>query len=239
MNASDNQYKKLMFNRKVISTLSAGLLAGMLTSSAVAGGISLGGTRVIYQESAREATLSLSNTSDNNLYLIQSWITQANGAKSADFVLTPPLFTLKPHKENSLRIMYTGPALPKDRETVFYLNSKAIPSVKKNDISGNTLQIATQSVIKVFMRPADLPSASLDAPKHLTCKVTAGNVTVANPSPYYVTLVGFTVGGKKLPNSMVSPKSSLSIPVPGQGSGAVSFQTVNDYGANTARQSCV
>lgn len=210
----------------------------MLVSSASAGGIALGATRVIYPQGAREASLSLTNTSAKDVYLIQSWVANVNGRKSTDFVLTPPLFTMKPKKENTLRIMYTGPALPTDRESVFYLNSKAIPSVDKDSLKGNTLQIATQSVIKLFIRPKNLPSASVDAPKSLTCRVEGGRVTVKNPTPYYVSLVQFFVGGQKLPNSMVSPKDSLTVEIPGHKSGAVSFQTVNDYGANTKKQSC-
>ncbi|XUA17264.1 fimbria/pilus periplasmic chaperone [Citrobacter sp. OP27] len=233
--------KNTMNNRNAITALcSAGLLSMAMVASACAssGGIALGATRIIYPQGAKEASLSLSNTSTGNVYLIQSWITNADGSKSADFVLTPPLFTMKPKKENTLRIMYNGPALPSDRESVFYLNSKAIPSVDKNSLKGNTLQIATQSVIKLFVRPKHLPSNSIDAPKQLTCRVDGGRVTVKNPSPYFVTLVQFTVGGQKLPNSMVSPMGSLTVDVPGHKNGAVRFQTVNDYGANTATQSC-
>ncbi|MFI3014244.1 fimbria/pilus periplasmic chaperone [Klebsiella aerogenes] len=230
---------RMTFNQKLLTTLcSGGLLAMTLVSSASAGGIALGATRVIYPQGAREVSLSLSNTSAKDVYLIQSWVANANGSKSADFVLTPPLFTMKPKKENTLRIMYTGPALPADRESVFYLNSKAIPSVDKNSLKGNTLQIATQSVIKLFVRPGALPSTSAEAPGNLTCRVADGRVTVTNPSPYYVSLVQFSVGGQKLPNAMVSPKSSLTVTVPGHKNGAVSFRTVNDYGANTAQQSC-
>ncbi|SUH11200.1 fimbrial chaperone protein BcfB [Salmonella enterica subsp. enterica] len=57
--------------------------------------------------------------------------------------------------------MYVGPSLPTDRESVFYLNSKAIPSVDKNKLTGNSLQIATQSVIKLFIRPKNLAEAQL------------------------------------------------------------------------------
>lgn len=220
------------------SALAGTLLTIMGISTANAGGIALGATRVIYPQGARESTLSLTNTSTSDMYLIQSWVTDANGKKSRDFVLTPPLFTMKPKKENTLRIMYTGPALPEDRESVFYLNSKAIPSIDKNAMKGNTLQIATQSVIKLFVRPTHLPSTTGDAIKHLTCSTQAGRVTVNNPSPYYITLVRFFVGGEKLPNAMVPPKGALTVDVPGQKSGAVSFQTVNDYGANTPKQSC-
>lgn len=238
MSTSDKKLSHMISGKNIKVTLYAGLLAAMLIAPAHAGGISLGATRVIYMQGARETTLSLANTSESNLYLIQSWITDAEGKKSSSFVLTPPLFTIKPKKENSLRIMYTGPKLPTDRETVFYLNSKAIPSVNKKDLQGNTLQIATQSVIKLFVRPQNLPSTSREAPKKLSCKVVSGKVTVKNPSPYYVTLVSFSVGGQKLPNTMISPLSSREINIPGHQTGTVSFQTVNDYGSNTPRQKC-
>lgn len=216
----------------------SGLLTMLLVSSASAGGIALGATRVIYPQGAREASLSLTNTSATNVFLIQSWVANADGRKSSDFILTPPLFTIKPKKENTLRIMYTGPSLPSDRESVFYLNSKAIPAVDKEALKGNTLQIATQSVIKLFVRPQNLPSTSMNAPKQLTCHLEGGRMTVKNPSPYFVTLVQFRVGDQKLPNAMVPPKSALTVDVPGHKNGSVSFQTVNDYGANTATQSC-
>jgi fimbrial chaperone protein len=219
--------------------LTAGLLASALPLTAqAAGGVALGATRVIYPTGEKQVSLPVINSSDTNTFLIQSWVGSESGAKSSDFILTPPLFVMHPKKENTLRIMYVGPALPADRETVFYLNSKAIPSVDKSQLKGNTLQIATQSVIKLFMRPKSLPSRSVDAPKTLTCRTGAGKVTVNNPSPYYVSLVQFYVGGQKVPNSMVPPKGSLSVAVPGGKSGAVSFQTVNDFGANTPKQTC-
>jgi len=239
MNMMKTTRTEMPFLKKSIITLCTGALLSLgVVSCANAGGIALGATRVIYPQGAREASLSLTNTSDSNVYLIQSWIANADGSKSSDFVVTPPLFTIKPKKENTLRIIYTGPALPSDRESVFFINSKAIPSVDKNNLKGNTLQIATQSVIKLFVRPKNLPSTSADSPKQLTCHVQGGRVTLKNPSPYYVTLVQFRVGGQKLPNTMVSPKSTLTVDVPGHANGAAHFQTVNDYGANTAQQSC-
>jgi P pilus assembly chaperone PapD len=204
-----------------------------------AGGIALGATRVIYGQGDKQVSLPIINSSDSNAFLIQSWVSNERGEKVADFVLTPPLFVIHPKKENTLRIMYVGGPLWADRESVFYLNSKAIPSVAKSELNGNTLQIATQSVIKLFVRPKNLPSRAVDAPKSLTCKVGNGNVTVNNPSPYYVSLVQFYVDGKKIPNSMVPPMGSLTMAVPGGATGVVSFQTVNDFGANTAKQDCV
>lgn len=223
---------------KMCKIASGLLFVSAMISNANAGGIALGTTRVIYPQGDKQVSLPVINSSTNNAFLVQSWVANADQSKSSDFILTPPLFVMHPKKENTLRIMYVGPELPTDRESVFYLNSKAIPAVDKSKLQGNTLQIATQSVIKLFIRPKKLPTPSIDAPKTLRCQVANGKVTISNPSPYYVSLVKFKVGATLLQNNMVSPKNPLTVNVPGNQGGQVSFQTVNDFGATTPVQSC-
>lgn len=223
---------------KKTATGLVGLVMLGSTTFAHAGGVALGATRVIYSQGDKQVSLPINNSSESTEFLIQSWVNDASGVKSSDFILTPPLFVIHAKKENTLRIMYVGPDLPTDRESVFYLNSKAIPSVDKSKISANNLQIATQSVIKLFVRPKKLPTPSIDAPKTLRCQLSGNKVTLTNPSPYYITLVRFYSGGTKLPNSMVAPKSNLTVDIPGGNNGKITFQTLNDFGANTPKQSC-
>ncbi|ECG8588590.1 fimbria/pilus periplasmic chaperone [Salmonella enterica subsp. salamae] len=212
------------------------LLAAIgLTPVAQAGGIALGATRVIYPQGSKQTSLPIINSSDSNVFLIQSWVANADGSRSTDFIVTPPLFVIQPKKENILRIMYVGPSLPTDRESVFYLNSKAIPSVDKNKLTGNSLQIATQSVIKLFIRPKNLTQTPGDAPATLRCRNEKGQLMIVNPSPYYISLVELYSSGKKLPNSMVPPKGTIAIKAsPGQ----VTYRTVNDFGATTPARVC-
>ena len=218
--------------------VSAILFSAGFISSAIAGGVSLGATRIIYPQGEKQISLPISNSDTKDIFLIQSWVSDENDKKSSDFVVTPPIFVIQPKKENILRIMYVGPNnLPQDRETVFYLNSKAIPSVDKNKQSGSALQIATQSVIKLFIRPKSLPTQSIDAPKTLRCQVSGGVIAITNPSPYYVSLVQLHAGDKKLDNEMIPPKSIKQIDAQGA-SGGVWFQTMNDYGAMTTKQNC-
>ncbi|TNV20490.1 molecular chaperone FimC [Buttiauxella sp. B2] len=200
-----------------------------------AGGVALGSTRLIYPQGNKQVEMNISNTDKQDGYLIQSWVSTPDGKKDNDFVITPPLFLLKPTKDNVLRIMYTGPQLTADKETLFYLNSKAIPSAESNTAQQNALQIATQSTIKMFMRPANLSVKSSEAPGMLHCKMNGSTLQVTNPSPYFVTLVNFTAGGQKLPNTMVPPKDSVTVKA---AAGAVAFQTMNDFGAMTTAQSC-
>lgn len=159
------------------------LVAAGLTPVAQAGGIALGATRVIYPQGSKQTSLPIINSSDSNVFLIQSWVANADGSRSTDFIVTPPLFVIQPKKENILRIMYVGPSLPTDRESVFYLNSKAIPSVDKNKLTSNSLQIATQSVIKLFIRPKDLAEGATHAPATLRCSTTMPSraITIFTP----------------------------------------------------------
>jgi len=210
------------------------LLSLVISNSAVAAGVSLSSTRVIYPREAKQATINVTNRDQHDSFLVQSWVSDVQGTKVTDFTVTPPLFVIKPGKSNILRIIYSGSALPADRESVFYLNNKAIPSLSNNMPQGNSLQIATQAVIKLFVRPANLTMKPSDAAATLRCQATGGEITVSNPSPYFVTLVNFTVAGKKQPNTMVPPKGRQII----RATGAVSYQTLNDYGAVTAALNC-
>jgi len=212
----------------------ASAIGFVLSNNAVASGVALGATRVIYPGDAKQASINVTNSDLHDSFLVQSWVSDEKGNKVPTFVVTPPLFVLKPGKVNILRMMYNGPALPADKESVFYLNNKAIPSVDNKVPATNSLQIATQSVIKLFVRPAHLSMKPADAPAMLRCQTGGEKLTISNPSPYFVTLVNLTVAGKKLPNMMVPPKGSQTI----NAVGAVSYQTLNDYGAVTPVLTC-
>ncbi|MFC0228371.1 type 1 fimbria chaperone FimC [Serratia aquatilis] len=204
------------------------------------GGISLGATRVIYPSLAKQTSIALNNSDAKNRYLVNSWVENTNGQKEKSFVITPPLFVSEPKSENTLRIIYAGPPLPKDRETVFWLNVKSIPSVDKNSIEGkNVLQLAILSRIKLFVRPENLPIQPEEALKQVRFNLSGGKLNITNPSPYYVSMVNLKVGGKKLANTMIPPMGSAQAVVPAGVSGSISFQTVNDYGALTPVQNGV
>lgn len=193
------------------------------------GGISLGATRVIYPEGARQTSLPVSNSSSSQRFLINSWIENSDGEKDSSFIVTPPLYVSEAKTENTLRIIYAGKPLPIDRESLFYLNVKSIPSIDREAIAGkNILQLAILSRIKIFVRPKNLPMQETDAPKKLKFTHSGGKILIHNPTPYYITMVNVMVGGKKLESTMVSPMSTASIDSNGS---QIIFQSINDYGA--------
>lgn len=216
--------------------ISAALLLGS-TSAYAGGGVALGATRIIYEVGANQVSLPIRNSSKENTFLIQSWVADNGGKKSADFVVTPPLFTLKSASENALRVIYVGENAPVDREQLYLFSSKAIPAVDKKTLSKNSLQIAVQSEIKLFLRPKGLPMKPHEAPAALRCQLQGDALVVSNPSPYYVTLIAPVIGGKKISGGMVDPKGTLTLPAKGA-RGEITLQTVNDYGAHTNPLRC-
>jgi P pilus assembly chaperone PapD len=185
--------------------------------------MALGATRIIYPAGQKQVSLSVHNKSDSTSFLVQSWTEGSDGKKSNDFVVTPPLYVSGPGNENTMRIMYAGQPVKKDRETLYYFDSKSVPSLDKKAMEGkNILLLAAITRIKLFVRPAGLSPSVEDAPSTLTFH-KQGN-----------TLPKMTYAGQKMPDTMVPPLDSTSLPVSSSASGTVSFHTINDYGALTS-----
>ncbi|MFU2315062.1 fimbrial biogenesis chaperone [Rahnella sp. PCH160] len=197
------------------------------------GGILVGRTRVIYAANKKEASLPLSNKSESKPFLIQSWIDNGDGKTRGPFVVTPPLFRLNANDENNLRISYTGGELPQDRESIFYINVRAIPSTPKND--ANELRLVIKTRIKLFYRPEKLQGKSYDAYKLLTFSRANGQLNITNPSSYYVVFSYLTVGNTLLKDTeMIAPGSQINVKIPGDISGnTVEWSAINDYGGDT------
>lgn len=209
-----------MFNSTKKLLLTSLLLLPFITSqNASAGGVALG-TRLIYPIGNNQASMPITNSDEKGTFLIQTWVEDSKEVKTSDFVITPPLFAIDPESENTLRIAYIGSkTLPNDRETVYWLNVKAIPAAKSPIKDSNTLQIAVLNRIKLFMRPKNLPMKSVDAPAQLRFHRSGSQLIIKNPTPYYVTLVQFKAGSQKIPNTMVSPMESTTLTLPDNAQG--------------------
>ena len=204
-------------------------LFAVVFSASVNAGVVIGGTRVIYDGGKKEASLSVNNP-DSVPFLIQSWIdTQSGGAEKAPFIITPPLYRLDQGQQNVMRIVRAG-NLPEDKESMFWLNIKSIPSAPKKE---NTLQVAVKTRIKLIYRPASLKGSVPELlADQLTWQKTGNQVQVTNPTKFYMNFNQITVNGKALPDvTFVAPGSSARFDLPaGVSSGAVVFKLISDYG---------
>lgn len=218
------------FNKKMLAISAILFTTALIPALSKAGGLVLGNTRVVYPMKQKQVSVSVLNTSDAERFMVQSWVEDAKSKKSGDFVLTPPLFVSNPKEENSLRLMFAGPSLPTDHESIYYLTVKAIPAVDKEKMEGrNVLMLAAATRIKLFVRPDGLQPEVSKAPSLMTFRQQGSKISVTNPTPYYITMVKIRAGGKNIDTSvMVPPKSSASFASPP--ASELSFNVINDYG---------
>lgn len=209
------------------------LLSTLLLVAATAhAGVIINGTRLIYQGGKKESSIGISNP-DATDYLVQSWADSGgkNLAK-APFLITPPLFRLDAKEDNVLRVVRTGGNLPEDRESLFWLNIKAIPSSKR--VEGvNTLQIAINTRIKLLYRPSSVKGKPEDVADRLEWHREGNDLVVNNPTPFYMNFQSVTLNGHKIDKAgWAVPETQTHIALPAHTGGSnVTWSIITDYGS--------
>lgn len=212
-------------------------LSGTLVPVAEAA-IALDRTRVIFDGGLNSVSLNVSNHNKQLPYLAQGWIEDEQGNKiQSPLTVLPPVQRIEPGKPSQVKIQALPAAkqLPKDRETIYYFNLREIPPKSEKP---NTLQIALQTRIKLFYRPAEIAiEKNAPAPQEqLTLLREGDKYIVNNPTPYFVTLVDASnkkggSGIKDFEPMMVPPKSKLPLTVSASSVGNSPVLTyINDYG---------
>ncbi|MHA7848993.1 fimbrial biogenesis chaperone [Serratia sp. D1N4] len=206
------------------------ILALLFTINVAQAGVIVGGTRLIYDGDKKESSLSVKNP-DKTPYLIQTWIETTGGAEKAPFIVTPPLFRLDGGRENVLRVVRAGGNLPTDKESLFWINIKSIPSAEQN-IDRNTLQIAVKTRIKLIYRPQGVKGSPEDVADKIIWQRNGNDLQVTNPTPFYMNFQGVQVAGKDVKEATyVAPGSTARFALPsGVSAGRVSWKIINDYG---------
>lgn len=213
------------------------VLLGCTLAPMVQAAIALDRTRVIFDGSQKSVSLNVSNQNKQLPYLAQGWIEDEQGNKiQSPLTVLPPVQRIEPGKPSQVKIqaLPVAKTLPQDRETVYYFNLREIPPKSSKP---NTLQIALQTRIKLFYRPAAI-AIDTNAPppqEQLTLSKQGDKYVVNNPTPYYVTLVdaGSSKNGgvKSFEPMMVPPKGSLPLSVNAASVGGSPVLTyLNDYG---------
>lgn len=229
-----------MLNHKNSLPVLAVALGGLLAAQQANAAIALDRTRVVYNGGEKSVSLNISNENKNLPYLAQAWIEDAQGNKvTSPLTVLPPVQRVEPGAKSQVKVQ-TSPAvsaLPQDRESLFYFNLREIPPRSNKP---NTLQIALQTRIKLFYRPAAIALDKTQAAKgdwveKVTLTRSGDNYVVNNPSPYFLTIVegrpsvkGSPVGFQPI---MVAPKGQQKIDASASALGNAPVLTyVNDYG---------
>lgn len=221
--------KKTMCGKAIAVLMILAMSVGLANA-----GVGLGATRVVYPADQKQVTLSVSNNDSKGTFLVQSWVENADNQRDGRFAITPPLFLMQGKKESTLRIIdASNHSLPQDRESLFWLNVKAIPSLDKGQQQDNVLQLAITSRIKLFYRPVGLSMEPNKAPELLRFKHGGNVLLISNPTPYFITLTELKAGAKALSDTMVPAMGSVNVTLPAGAGNAITYKTINDYGALT------
>lgn len=204
-----------------------------LASVSYGTGLSLNKTRIIFNEGDKSAAITFKNNISSP-FLVQNQVYTLDNKKSDFFIVTPTIFRVE---ENSTFMMRIFPSsldkLPKDRESVFYFSSRAIPPKKSDQENTSKLSIITNLVIKLYYRPKNLSMTVKESYEKIHVDYQGAKVIINNPTPYYTTLVDLKINGnKKIKNRMVAPYSSEVIDNVSNFK-SFSWRLMNDYGGTT------
>lgn len=207
-------------------------------------------TRIVYPAKEREVSLRLSNKGQQAA-LVQTWIDDGRVDAKPDevdtpFIVMPPMVRIDPDKGQSLRIAFVPSTnLPKDRESVFWLNVLDVPPLASAQV-GNHMQLAFRTRLKLFFRPANLPGSAAESAEKLRWNLSrSGKNTVLQVHNDGAFHVSFNSVELKLKNGrvltvkshMVAPKSSADFvfeqsPNTSDFDVGVMYEWINDFGAN-------
>ncbi|WP_392566958.1 fimbria/pilus periplasmic chaperone [Utexia brackfieldae] len=212
------------------------LISTFLSSNSFAA-ISLDRTRVIFDGNHKSESINVANKNKQLPYLAQAWIENSQGQKiSSPFVVLPPIQRIEPGKASQVRIEALPEVknLPQDRESLFYFNLREIPP--KSD-KQNVLQLALQTKIKLFYRPAAINEIyKTNWQQKLQLIIQGSTVKFKNDSPFYVTIINAAATKAGLASNrfdpvMIAPLSETKLAITANLLGNAPVLTyINDYG---------
>ncbi|SCK56413.1 P pilus assembly protein, chaperone PapD [Variovorax sp. HW608] len=232
---------------RILFLLALGLFAGR----AAFAGVVAESTRVVFMAGAGERSLQLINLNDYPV-VVEVWVD--DGAldslpenSRAPIIPLPPIFRLNPHDQISLRLLYSGAPLPKDRESLFWLNLYEIPPTEVDrSPDAATLTVAIRTQMKVFVRPQDLPVSPGEVPSKLEFLLDNEpghpHLTVKNPTPYFANLaeLQFTHDAKEVAEAVtVAPYGDADLDIEpsdaARTEATVAYTLIDDNGNTEAR----
>ncbi|OZY45629.1 fimbrial biogenesis chaperone [Pseudomonas lundensis] len=160
-------------------------------------GVMASRTRVIYEQGQTERSLMLANINPYPV-VVQTWVNdgedqQAPEKSTSPMIALPSVFRMQPGAVQGLRILYNGDALPKDRESVFWLNLYEIaPKSGATPAPEAAVALAMNTQMKIFYRPKNLPSTPDEMPAKLTFTLEQQGehwvLVLRNPTPYHASM---------------------------------------------------
>ncbi|MFH7928953.1 fimbrial chaperone [Enterobacter roggenkampii] len=197
----------------------------------------LNSTRYVFDEKRENISVQVDNQSTQE-YGGQIWIeNQDQNDKNVYFVPSPTFFKVADQHKQVLRILKINDALPKDKESLFWINIQEIPKAPKDGM--NALSIALHTQVKMFYRPDILKDKRENAEQNVKMLSTEGNTVLWNDTPYYFAIISVKQNGTPIKLSE-EIKDKLSVFAPGEKvslgksvtSNSLNIVAFDDYGVD-------
>lgn len=214
--------------------ISASLL--LFTASSHAAFV-LNSTRYVFDEKRDNISVQVDNQSTQE-YGGQIWIeNQDQNDKNVYFVPSPTFFKVADQHKQILRILKINDVLPRDKESLFWINIQEIPKAPKDGM--NALSIALHTQVKMFYRPEALKEKRENAEQNIKMISSEGNTVLWNDTPYYFAIISVKQNGTPIKVSD-DIKDKLSVFAPGDkvslgksiSSNSLSIVAFDDYGVD-------
>lgn len=222
-------------SRTLLSATVAVALTTLSATPAMAAFV-LNGTRYIYDEGKKNLSMEVTNNAKET-YGGQVWVENATQDKAGVFMVpSPPVFKVEPGKKQVVRLMNVNPALPTDRESLFWINVQELPPKPAQTDGGAAIAIAMNTRVKLIYRPKAVSEGRKDAERKITTERRDGVVWLKNPTPYWFAVTGLKVNGKDVEIPKAQQQGLAQLPPFGgvstgvRSEGRLGVKAINDWG---------
>lgn len=210
------------------------LLAGTLINVSFAQ-LSFDRSRVIFDAGKKSSqSVVVTNSNAEAPYLANAWIENDRGEKIVSpLVALPILQRINPKQDKQIKISFMGSdaELPKDRETMLFMNVLGVPP--KDDDGTNKISIVIQSKMKLFYRPKGLPTYEHNGWfEEVVAKKSGNSITLENPTPYYSVIYALTDNRNRTIEKEINLKPFSSETINIQVGNTFTMMLIDDYGGS-------
>lgn len=210
----------------------AAVLVSLLSTNSAFAALALDATRYIYKGDKQTLSAVVENQTKSD-YGAQVWLDNiVEKDTRPTFIATPSFFKIKGEGKQVFRIMKVSDHMPKDKESIYWLNLQEIPPKKKS--SGLVMAIRTK--VKMIYRPATIVDGRMNAEENLTTSYLPGAQWLVNSTPYIFAIDSVADGQDKKIKFNKEDSKKLAMFMPGDrvnvtGYTVKSVSAVSDYGA--------
>ena len=220
------------FTNRVTKTLGM-TLALMMTCQSAMASLAADQTRYIFRGDKDALTITITNNDKARTFGGQAWVDNiVEKDTRPTFVVTPSFFKVKPNGQQTLRIIMASNHLPKDKESVYWLNLQDIPPA----LEGSGIAVALRTKLKLFYRPKALLEGRKGAEEGLSLQNRPdGRIMLVNTTPYIFAIGSLLDGnGKRIATDNETAQKLLMF-MPGDEvqvkGNVVKVESLNDWGS--------